>query len=134
MSNVNNASMINFNTASANLRPESVSPAANNIKNDAVQATTPDSSTTASALAQPSKQELQQAVDVLNQAAVIEQRSLSFSIDEVSGRSIIKVVDQQTEQLIRQIPSEELIKVAQGIKKLQDEMGQSLGLLIDRKV
>ena len=41
---------------------------------------------------------------------------------------------QQTEQLIRQIPTEEELRVAQDIKKLQEEMGQSLGLLIDRKV
>ncbi|WP_333609011.1 flagellar protein FlaG [Arsukibacterium sp.] len=83
---------------------------------------------------QPEPEVLQQALDVINRAAVIEQRSLSFSVDELSGRSIIKVVDQTTDQLIRQIPSEDLLKVAQDIKRLQDEMGQSLGLLIDRKV
>jgi len=71
---------------------------------------------------------------VINRAIVIEQRLLSFSVDEASGRSVIKVVDQQTDQLIRQIPTEEVLRVAQDIKKLQEEMGQSLGLLIDRKV
>lgn len=79
-------------------------------------------------------QAVEQALDVINRAVVIEKRSLSFSVDELSGRSIIKVVDKQTDQLIRQIPTEEVLKVAQDIKKLQEEMGQSLGLLIDRKV
>lgn len=81
-----------------------------------------------------SKTELQQAVDVVNQAVALEQRSLSFSIDDVSGRSVIKVVDFETDELIKQIPSEELLKVAQDIKRLQEEMGQSIGLLIDNKV
>ncbi len=83
---------------------------------------------------QLSKAELQQAVDVVNQAVALEQRSLSFSIDDVSGRSVIKVVDFETDELIKQIPSEELLKVAQDIKRLQEEMGQSIGLLIDNKV
>lgn len=81
-----------------------------------------------------SEQSLEQALDVINRAMVIEQRSLNFSVDEISGRSIIKVVDRETDQLIRQIPTEEVLRVAQDIKKLQEEMGQSLGLLIDRKV
>jgi flagellar protein FlaG len=85
-------------------------------------------------VAEISKEELQQAVDVVNQAVALEQRSLSFSIDDVSGRSVIKVVDFETDELIKQIPSEELLKVAQDIKRLQDEMGQSIGLLIDSKV
>ncbi|WP_215397879.1 flagellar protein FlaG [Rheinheimera oceanensis] len=85
-------------------------------------------------IAEISNTELQQAVDVVNQAVALEQRSLSFSIDEVSGRSVIKVIDYETDELIKQIPSEELLKVAQDIKRLQEEMGQSIGLLIDNKV
>jgi flagellar protein FlaG len=84
--------------------------------------------------AEISKSELQRAVDVVNQAVAIEQRSLSFSIDNVSGRSVIKVIDFETDELIKQIPSEELLKVAQNIKRLQEEMGLSIGLLIDNKV
>lgn len=78
--------------------------------------------------------ELRQAVEVVNQAVALEQRSLSFSIDDASGRAVIKVIDFETDELIKQIPTEELLKVAQDIKRLQDEMGQSIGLLIDNKV
>ena len=81
-----------------------------------------------------SNTELQQAVDVVNQAVSLEQRSLSFSIDDASGRSVIIVIDYETEDLIKKIQSEELLKVAQDIKRLQEEMGQSIGLLIDNKV
>jgi len=78
--------------------------------------------------------EVDNALNVVNKAAIFEQRSLSFMVDEASGRSIIKVIDRSTDQLIRQIPSEELLKVAQDIKRLQEEMGQSLGFLVDRQV
>lgn len=82
----------------------------------------------------PVAAEVDDALNVVNKAAIFEQRSLSFMMDETSGRSIIKVIDRSTEQLIRQIPSEELLKVAQDIKRLQDEMGQSIGFLVDRQV
>ena len=91
-------------------------------------------SETAKPVTEVSNTELQQAVDVVNQAVALEQRSLNFSIDDVSGRSVIKVIDYETDELIKQIPSEELLKVAQDIKRLQEEMGQSIGLLIDNKV
>lgn len=128
MSNVNNTSMLNLNALNTDFRVESTK------VNYNAESLNVDSATVNNQISQPTKQELTQAIEVLNQAAIIEQRSLSFSIDDLSGRSIIKVIDQKTEQLIRQIPSEELLKVAQDIKKLQEEMGQSLGLLIDRKV
>lgn len=82
----------------------------------------------------PSIEQVDEALQIINKAAVFEQRSLSFMVDEASGKSIIKVMDKTNDQLIRQIPSEELLKVAQDIKKLQEEMGQSLGFLIDRQV
>ncbi|MCC5853793.1 MAG: flagellar protein FlaG [Alkalimonas sp.] len=81
-----------------------------------------------------SRNELNEAVEVMNNAAAIQKRSLSFSIDDASGREVIKVVDFKTSELIRQIPSEELLKVAQDVKRLQQEMGRSIGLLVDSKV
>lgn len=82
----------------------------------------------------PNAEQVTDALNVVNKAAVFEQRSLSFMLDETSGRSVIKVMNKETEQVIRQIPSEELLKVAQDIKRLQEEMGQSIGFLVDRQV
>lgn len=89
---------------------------------------------TAAKEVQPSEAEVEQALSIVNKAAVFEQRSLTFTMDEDSGRTVVKVIDKNTEQMIRQIPSEELLKVSQEIKKLQEEMGQSLGLLVNSKV
>lgn len=94
----------------------------------------PDEPLKGGELEQVSRNELNEAVEVMNNAAAIQKRSLSFSIDDASGREVIKVVDFKTSELIRQIPSEELLKVAQDVKRLQQEMGRSIGLLVDSKV
>ncbi|WP_423187072.1 flagellar protein FlaG [Alishewanella sp. d11] len=77
---------------------------------------------------------LNEAINTLNQVPVIKERNLSFSVDDISGRSVIKLRDKQTDEVIKQIPSEELLKVAQDVKRLQEQMGQSIGLLVDNKV
>lgn len=144
MSNLTNSAMLSYvnrpaelnGTANADKVNNSI--ASNSVVNrkDNIETVAASKTTvsTDSTKVEQSPQAVEQALDVINRAMVIEQRSLSFSVDEVSGRSIIKVVDQQTDQLIRQIPTDEVLRVAQDIKKLQEEMGQSLGLLIDRKV
>ena len=52
-------------------------------------------------------------------------RQLSFLVDESSGRTVIKVVDPASGEVIRQMPSEEVLKVAayldsQGLHTLDD--------------
>jgi flagellar protein FlaG len=44
--------------------------------------------------------------------------SLEFNVDQTSGRTIVRVVDQETNQLIRQIPSEEMVELARVLERL----------------
>lgn len=73
-----------------------------------------------------------QALDVLSSAVSI--RSLTFSQDEISGKDIVTVLDSSTKEVIRQIPSEEVVQIARKVKQLQDEMNQAVGVLVDSKV
>jgi flagellar protein FlaG len=43
------------------------------------------------------------------------QRDLLFSIDKDSDRLVVKVVDSQTQEVIRQIPSEETLRIARNL-------------------
>jgi len=43
------------------------------------------------------------------------QRDLQFSIDKDSDRMVVKVVDSKTQEVIRQIPSEETLRIAQNL-------------------
>ena len=46
-------------------------------------------------------------------------RKLQFSVDDSSGRTVIKVLDPQTDEIIRQIPSEEVLRLAERIADAQ---------------
>jgi len=60
---------------------------------------------------------LEKAVKDLSQGVQNLQRSLQFSIDESSGRTVIKVVDKDTQEVIRQIPEEQVLELAARIDK-----------------
>ncbi len=56
--------------------------------------------------------QLQEAVSQINEFVQTIERDLSFSHDETSGKTVIKVVDSGSGELIRQIPSEEVLALA----------------------
>jgi len=45
------------------------------------------------------------------------QRQLEFQLDEASGRTVIRVVNPDSGELIRQIPSEEFLQVAANLDR-----------------
>ena len=61
----------------------------------------------------PDADQLQHAVTKLQDYTQNFQRKLSFSVSEETGRTIIKVYDAETDELIRQIPPEETIRMAE---------------------
>lgn len=79
---------------------------------------------------QPSSQQLQNAVDGINQAMRQSNQNLEFSVDPGTKKPIVKMVDTQTGELIRQFPSEETLAIARSI----DQFLQRQGLLLNQKV
>ena len=65
----------------------------------------------------PSRDAISSAVDNLNQYVQTIRRELEFSIDENSGRTVIKVLDAETKEVIRQIPPEEVVSLSQNLSK-----------------
>lgn len=51
-------------------------------------------------------------VDSLNKLLQVHQQHLSFSVDESSGVSVLRVIDSDSGDLIRQMPSESWLKLA----------------------
>ena len=43
------------------------------------------------------------------------QRDLQFTVDKESDRLVVKVVDSETQEVIRQIPSEETLRIAKSL-------------------
>ncbi len=62
---------------------------------------------------------LEHSVSQLNELVQSVQRDLHFSIDEFSGDTVIKVLDTNTAEVIRQIPSEEVLALTKNIESLK---------------
>jgi flagellar protein FlaG len=71
------------------------------------------------------KDELAQAVEEINERSELLRRNLQFSVDNDSGRTVIKVIDSQTKEVIRQIPKEEILDIARSLEKTEGLLFQA---------
>ena len=99
---------------------------------NAAAPTRPLQGTQATALAsshktEPSSEELKRITEALQRRVSVAAPELQFSIDKSSGRSVIKVMDSATNEVIRQIPSAETLQIDQNLDRFQK------GVLINRK-
>jgi flagellar protein FlaG len=62
---------------------------------------------------------LQGAVDAINDFLKPISSSIEFSIDEDSGKTIVKLMDKETNTVLRQYPTKEALAIARDIDKLQ---------------
>ena len=65
------------------------------------------------------REQVTKAVENINRIIQVASQNLEFSVDKDLNQVIVKVVDQQTKQVLRQIPSEEILEIAKSLDKLQ---------------
>lgn len=68
---------------------------------------------------QISTEQLKEATDRIKAFVQPINSGLEFAIDKDTGRTLVKVIDQQTKEVVRQIPSEEVLNIAKALDKLQ---------------
>ena len=61
-------------------------------------------------------QDLERSLRKLSETMAASQRNLSFRVDKGSGRTVITVVDAATKEVIRQIPSEEVLAISRALE------------------
>lgn len=66
-----------------------------------------------------SQADIRQAVDEVRNAISPVAQNLLFSIDEDTNKTVIKIIDSSTDEVIRQIPSEEFLAMSKALDKLQ---------------
>ena len=66
-----------------------------------------------------SQEDVDQAAQKINDALRMVSQKLEFSVDKDTEVVVVKVVDKETKEVIRQIPSEELLRIAKALDKLQ---------------
>ncbi len=70
------------------------------------------------------KENINDLVDVLNSAARSVNERVSFKFHEKANRVIMKVVDTKTDEVVREIPPKEMIK-------LLEHMHELIGMFVD---
>ena len=76
---------------------------------------------------QPERAELEKAVTDIRDFVQSTQRNLDFSIDDSTGRVVVKVIATESGEVIRQLPSEAALKLAASLSSASS-------LLFDEKV
>jgi flagellar protein FlaG len=67
--------------------------------------------------AKETNEQVEKAVAQLNDYVQNTQRKLEFQMDEESGKTVIRVYDKVSEELIRQMPNEEALELAQRLSQ-----------------
>jgi flagellar protein FlaG len=73
-----------------------------------------------------SDDQLRQGLDRLNTAAQAANQNITFSVDPETKKIVVKVIDQQTEQVVYQFPADEALKLSASLEQLS-------GVLFDHK-
>ncbi len=66
------------------------------------------------------QQRLHDAISELKGFVQNIQRNLEFSVDDASGRTVIKVIDSESKEVIREIPPEEVVHLARNLEYSRD--------------
>lgn len=101
-------------SSAAGLRPHAPSPASSRQAQDAP---------VPAAVNRAEQKDARQAVAEANRQLAEKASELTFEFDESAARVIVRLVDKQTGQVLRQIPSKEALQIAQA---LQDEAAGAL--------
>jgi len=67
--------------------------------------------------AQPTKDVISKTAQQLESFVQSMGRDLSFSIDSTTGYHIVRVTNPETGEVVRQLPSEELLKIAESMQQ-----------------
>lgn len=73
----------------------------------------------APAAADASREPVEQAVTSIQNFMQTIRRDLNFSLDDSTGRMVIKVTDSTSGDVIRQLPSEEALRLAESLEEVR---------------
>jgi flagellar protein FlaG len=80
-----------------------------------------------SAKPQPSDEQVKKITDELQRRVTAVASELEFTVDQSTGRLIVKVTDSRTKEVIMQIPSDQMLQLSKDLDRFQQ------GLLLNRK-
>jgi flagellar protein FlaG len=66
-----------------------------------------------------SSERVKQAIEDINRALQEQGRGLRFEVDPETRHAVVKVVDTETQQVIRQMPTEDALDISRALDRLQ---------------
>jgi flagellar protein FlaG len=75
----------------------------------------------------PSDEQVKKITDELQRRVNAVTSELEFTLDQTTGRLIVKVMDSRTKEVIMQIPSDQMLELGKDLDRFQQ------GLLLNRK-
>jgi flagellar protein FlaG len=94
------------------------------------QAASPSVSEVIAQQADPSAKQVSDAVQKINTAMASQSQGIEFSIDSTSHRIVVKIIDQQTNQVIKEIPSKQALEIADALDQTQGLVDKTTGLML----
>lgn len=67
----------------------------------------------------PEAEEVTKAIDNLNQQLAKTGQNLTFTLDQDSDTVVVKIVERDTQKVIRQIPSEEALALSKSMENMR---------------
>ena len=109
-------------------RPQNAAPAPNTAadKPEKAEQSQPTASLMEMRSESVSREQLNQAIKATKDFVGPINSSLDFSVDEDTGSVVVKVIDKETKEVIRQFPSEEMLSIAKALDSIK-------GLLVKQK-
>jgi flagellar protein FlaG len=80
------------------------------------------------------REELESAFEIVSDFMKLYSRNVNFSLDDESDKTIIKVFDSDSKELIKQFPSEDLLELARKIYDVRQDIDLKSGIFLDEKV
>lgn len=80
----------------------------------------------------PSLEDQEKALNSLREDLKLTPSELSIREDKESGRIVFKVINPKTGEILRQVPSEEILAMARKLRQISESGAQPAGVLVDQ--
>ena len=68
----------------------------------------------------PSRESIAAAIVALNQSLATQSRAVEFAVDHDTGAIVVRLVDTESNRVLRQVPAEELLQIAKSLERQQN--------------
>lgn len=113
---------MNIQSTAASLPPQAnlvvVSPAARDVKTTG-ETRTADPTLTLLPVQPPDRTQLEAATQSVRDFVKPINDNLEFSVDGDSGQLVVKIIDSATKEVIRQVPSQEMLAIAKALDSIK---------------